>query len=216
MNDQPPRRRRSRRFPNGEPPPAPTPENVVEAALETGDVEHTAQPVQREPMREDMRPPMREMTSQERADARAAEILGTGELLDHTAKYELPFDIEPDGWSYEWKAMSVSGKLNDQHINNLRQNGWSFVPASRHPDLVGQLKGTTEIIERDGQVLMERPRQITDMVRERDRQRARAQVRSKEQQLKQAPPGTFERGTHPQAPVKISKHYEQIHLPRNE
>lgn len=212
-----PRRRRSRRFPqHNDPPPVPTSEdNVRQAAQQQGDVQHTAQAQPAPVEREEMRPPMREMTDRERADARAAEILGTGELLDHQAKYELPFGIEPDGWSYEWKAMSVTGKLNEQHINNLRQNGWDFVPASRHPELVGSLT-EAKIIERDGQVLMERPKQITDMVRERDRQRARAQVRSKEQQLKQAPPGTFERGTHPNAPVKITKSYEQIHLPRNE
>lgn len=220
MNDQP-RRRRSRRFPQqgDEQPAAQAPRttetNVLDAAEEHGDVEHTAQATA-SIEREDMREPMRPQTDRERADARAAEILGTGELLDHQAKYELPEGIEPDGWSYEWKAMSIAGKLNDQHINNLKQNGWEFVPASRHPELVGALAGTTKIIERDGQVLMERPKQITDMVRQRDRDRARQQVRSKEAQLKQAPPGTFERGTNPNAPVKISKHYEQIHLPRNE
>lgn len=212
MNEPVARRRRTRRFPRpGEHDEAPQPartseDNVLAAAHEEAD------PIKVE--RPDMRPDMREETSIEAAERRTREILEGGELLDHTAKYELPEGIEPDGWVYQWKATSIAGKPNTQHIQNLQHNGWEFVPAANHPELVGASPGV-KVIERDGQTLMMRPRQIEDMILERDRNRARAQVRQKEAQLKQAPPGTFERGTHPNAPVKIGKSYERIVLPKD-
>ena len=213
MNEPAARRRRTRRFPrqgeNDEAPQTPqrtSEDNVLDAAHED------TSPIKVE--RPDMRPDMREETSIEAAERRTREILEGGELMDHQAKYELPEGIEPDGWRYQWKATSIAGRPNTQHIQNLQHNGWEFVPAANHPELVGATPGA-KVIERDGQTLMMRPIQIEEMVKERDRNRARAQVRQKEAQLKQAPPGTFERGTNPNAPVRINKSYEKIVLPKD-
>lgn len=207
--NEPARRRRTRRFPRPEDRLAASDSAPEGDALDATPVEGDVK-VERPPLR----PEQREESSIEAADRRTREILEGGELLDHTAKYELPEGIEPDGWVYQWKATSVIGKPNTQHISNLLQTGWEFVPASRHPELMGATPNEKHI-ERDGCTLMMRPRQIEDMILDRDRSRARAQVRSKEQQLRQAPPGTFERGTHPNAPVRIGKSYERIVLPKD-
>lgn len=161
-----------------------------------------------------IKPPVRNISSLERAELRAKEIL-EGDMIDEGEDI-FYFDPEnqPDGWSYEWKRKTVYGEENPQYQVQLEQNGWQPVPAARHPEMMPSTGGPYHTIERNGQILMERPRVITDFVRDKDSKRARAQVAVKEQQLRQAPPGTFERGTHPGAPVKISKSYEKIVLPQ--
>src|SRR4051812_384348 len=41
----------------------------------------------------------------------------------------------PDGWSYEWKRMSVYGQPDPDHMLNLKANHWKAVPLARHPEL---------------------------------------------------------------------------------
>jgi hypothetical protein len=70
-------------------------------------------------------------------------------------------------------------------------------------------------IERKGQILMERPAEITQEVRANELRKARAQVRHKEQQLNSAEQGQFGRsksdGT---SLVKINKSYESMPIPK--
>ncbi len=162
-------------------------------------------------------PPLRTLSDRERADKRAKEILDHGGDIDEGEDifYFDPANV-PDGWSYEWKRKTVHGEENPQYQVQLAQNGWQAVPCERHPEMMPNSGGPYLTIERNGQILMERPAVITDHIRDRDKKRARAQVEVKEKQLRQAPPGTFERGTHPGAPVKVSKSYEKIVLPINE
>jgi hypothetical protein len=67
-------------------------------------------------------------------------------------------------------------------------------------------------IERKGMVLMERPKEITDEARRIDAQKARNQVRAKEQQLSSAPEGTLTRD-HAQARPNIKKSYSPVDIP---
>ena len=64
-------------------------------------------------------------------------------------------------------------------------------------------------------MLMERPKEITDRARMLEKRKALDQVRIKEDQLRSAPPGTFERGTHHGAPVKVGRNYEPILVPKD-
>lgn len=158
-------------------------------------------------------PPVRAMSDMERADARAKQIL-EGDMVDEGEDiFYFDPDNQPDGWSYEWKRKTVYGEENPQYQVQLEQNGWQPVPADRHPEMMPSTGGPWTTIERNGMILMERPKVITDMMRDRDSKRARAQVKTKEDQLRQAPPGTFERMTHP-AVHKVNKSYEKIVLPQ--
>ena len=163
-------------------------------------------------------PPLRQLTDRERADARTAEFLehgGLNDLDDGQDTFYFPVADVPDGWTYEWKRRTVHNEENPKYMTQLAQNGWTNVPTSRHPEMMPSTGGPYPIIERDGQMLMERPKAITDAVRARDNRNARAQVSAKEQQLSAAPPGTFERGTHAATQVKLGKSFEKIVLPQD-
>jgi hypothetical protein len=147
---------------------------------------------------EPQRPPLRaegprEESSRDRAARRAAEIMGHLEGALDEGQDELALDniVVPEGWTYEWKRQTVYGKSDPAYDTKLARTGWEAVPAHRHPAMMP--KGERGQITRDGLILMERPKIITDRVKQIMYERARAAVRLKEQQLNDAPQGTFER-----------------------
>lgn len=163
--------------------------------------------------RESLRPALREEDPRSRAAARAAEIRDHGgELESGEDKYFIaPSDI-PQDWDYQWKRVSTLGKQDPSYEVNVARSGWSAVPADRHPQLMPRnWSGGT--IERDGLVLMERPKVISDEARARELRDARNQVRQKEEQLAGAPPGQFERQNKDQSMAKVSKSYEHVPIP---
>jgi hypothetical protein len=175
-----------------------------------------------EPQRPPVRPegaheqPMRAESSRERADRRAAEIMGHLEGALDEGQDELALDqiAVPEGWSYEWKRQTVFGKSDPAYDTKLARTGWEPVPADRHPAMMP--KDHRGAIERDGLILMERPKVITDRVRQIMNERARNAVRLKEQQLNDAPQGTFERVDErgrPTARVKTSHSPVEIAVP---
>ena len=165
------------------------------------------------PSRAPMRPAMREDDPRARADARAAELRDhLGSMDQGTDKFAIDQSTIPDGWSYEWKTLTVYGAENPSYQVGLRKTGWEPVPASRHPELMPTgYRGATIVI--DGQQLMERPKEITEEVKKIDANRARRQVRAKEEQLVAAPQGQFERANKDQSLVKLRKTYEPMPIP---
>jgi hypothetical protein len=97
----------------------------------------------------------------------------------------------PAGRSYEWKREQVYGQPDTDHQVNLRENHWTPVPASRHPEMMPI--GDTGPVRKDGMILMERPLYVTQEAREEDYQIAMDQVRAKESQMRNTPGGTFTR-----------------------
>jgi hypothetical protein len=169
----------------------------------------------RGPGRPPLRPDMREKTSREAAAERAAEIMGhIGDLDEGEDKFALPLGGVPDGWSYEWKRRTVYNQEDPAYSVKLSRTGWEPVPTTRHPEMMPK-GGNHPIIERDGMVLMQRPAVITEKVKEIERQKARAQVRAKEEQLNASPPGTFERGTDPRVRPVVKKSYEAMPIPED-
>lgn len=136
---------------------------------------------------------LRVESSRERAERRAQEIMGHLEGALDEGQDELALDnlTVPEGWSYEWKRQTVYGKADPAYDTKLARTGWEPVPAERHPSMMP--KGHRGAIERDGLILMERPAAITKRVQQIMNERARNAVRMKEQQLNEAPQGTFER-----------------------
>lgn len=171
-------------------------------------------------LRNTARPPMRPEADTEedpraRAARRAAEIRDSlkGSLDDGTDKYFIPPEEIPDGWTYEWKRVSVMGKVDHNYQNSLLRMGWEPVPVSRHPDRMPM--GWTGPIEIDGLMLMERPAELTEEARKIELRQARQQVRTKEEQLNNPPsPGQFERANKDNSLVKIRKSHEPMPIPK--
>jgi len=98
-------------------------------------------------------------------------------------RYDIDTSRIPPGMHYEWKRKTFMGSEDIEHLVNLDANGWTPVPAERHPELSGtRLQAGAEIV-RGGQMLMERPKEITDEARELDGFAAKHQVASQMQRL---------------------------------
>ena len=159
--------------------------------------------------RQSMRPDLREESPLERAKRRVAELKGHvgGSLDEGVDKFFIPLEIIPEGWTYEWKRKLLVGQEDPSYQVNLARQGWEPVPASRHRSMMPE--GHYNTIERDGMILMERPKEITDEYRAMERRKAALQVRQKEQQLAGAPEGQFGRDD-PRVQPKIKKNFEPI------
>jgi hypothetical protein len=155
----------------------------------------------------------REEDPRTRAARRAAELREHhGSMDDGVDKFYINPAIIPDGWSYEWKTHTVLGKENPGYQVSLAHRGWEAVPRSRHPELMPE-NYDGETILREGQILMERPLEITEEAKAIELRKARAQVRGKEEQLGMAPPGQFDRANKDAPLVNIKKSYESIPIP---
>jgi hypothetical protein len=156
----------------------------------------------------------REEDPRTRAARRAAELRDHGSLsTDGTDEFFIDPRVIPDGWSYEWKRHTTLGAQDPSYQVSLARSGWESVPAKRHPEMMpDHYTGMT--IERNGMILMERPKEITDEAKARDYRKARDQVRQKEAQLSGAPAGQFERDNKGTPLVNVKKGYEAIPIPR--
>jgi hypothetical protein len=156
--------------------------------------------------------PTGEEDPRKRAAKRAAELREHGSLDEGTDKFYIDPSIIPDGWSYEWRTHTILGKEDPSYEVNLARRGWEPVPRSRHPFLMPE-GYTGETILRDGQMLMERPAEITNEAKAREYRSARDQVRAKEEQLGAAPPGQFGRDNKGAPLANVKKSFESIPIP---
>jgi hypothetical protein len=162
-------------------------------------------------VREEPRPAMDDST--ERARKRAAEIRAhrSGDI-ESTDRFGIDPSIIPNGWSYEWKRKSILNQEDPAYSVKLMEAGWEPVPASRHPGYMP--KGNFNTIERDGMILMERPKDLTDEARDVELKRARNQVRAKEEQLGSTPAGTLPRDSDTRTRPQVKKSYEAMPVPK--
>lgn len=97
------------------------------------------------------------------------------------------FDLDrakiPPGMCYEWKRVSVFGQQDTENLVNVEANGWTAVPAERHPELSGKRAQVGSDITRGGLMLMERPTEVTEESRELEEAAARNQVSTQVQRL---------------------------------
>ena len=142
-----------------------------------------------------------------RAMERAAEIRKGADFSREAAnEFDLPLEIIPEGWSYEWKRCSVYGKMDSDNLMEMARTGWTAVPASRHPTLMPSgYQGHT--IERKGLVLMERPMVVTEEARRRATAEARRVVADKERALGQTPAGEMPRDADPRTRPQIKSEF---------
>lgn len=106
-------------------------------------------------------------------------------------EFHIPEDQIPDGISYQWNNYQVFGQNNPSYDAHMQMQGWVPVDASRHPHLMPAGHKGPIIVK--GQILMERPVELTREALQEDYDRAIGEVRAKEEQLYGAPPGTMPR-----------------------
>jgi hypothetical protein len=151
----------------------------------------------------------------ERARKRIAELRAQyGDLDDEDSElYQDRFYAEaPPGWTYEWKTHTVFNKPIPHYTVALFRNGWSPVPSHRHRELLyPEYEGDSIII--DGLMLCERPKELTERRRMRERIKATEQVRSSEAKLSEAPPGTAPRDEHRKTRPRVGSTVGPIGVP---
>jgi len=118
----------------------------------------------------------------------------------------------PPGWTYEWKTHTVFGKTFPHYSNQLLRTGWAPVPANRHRELLYP-EYSDETIIVDGLMLMERPKELTERRRLRERMKATDQVRNSEAKLSDAPPGTAPRDQHRKTAPRVGSSVGPIGIP---
>jgi hypothetical protein len=118
----------------------------------------------------------------------------------------------PPGWTYEWKTHTVFNKQFPHYTTQLLRGGWAPVPSSRHRELLFP-EYTDESIIIEGLMLMERPRELTERRRLRDRIKATDQVRNSEAKLVEAPPGTAPRDAHRRTQPRVGSTVGPIGIP---
>lgn len=128
------------------------------------------------------RPVDREAT---RPELRTGEARGrNGEILsrnnrsnDVADQFDLPLHMQEAGWSYQWVRTSCYGKPDPQNVHTHMENGWRPIPSSRWPGYFHP-PAHTGSIEREGQILMERPLSLTRQAIEDGVRAARKQHRN--------------------------------------
>lgn len=122
--------------------------------------------------------------------------------------FYVPAELIPDGWTAEWKATHVMGQEMDASYRvNLEQNGWVAAPVSIFKKMrPSGFKG--KVIEQGGQVLMIRPKELTDKRLMHDQKAAKAQVQAKLQSLGMTKEGQLDRKVN-----VVKKSYESVEIP---
>lgn len=181
-------------------------ENEAPKRMKRSEMRDDPNEVSRPPVRAEQR----EDDPRARAARRAEEIRkhNEGQSFGEADRFYIDPRMIPDGWSYEWKRKTLWGKEDPAHDVEMARLGWEPVPASRHPELMP--KGNFQTIERDGMILMERPKVLTDEAHAANLKRARLQVKAKEAQLSQAPDGTLPRDEDARTRPVIRKSYEAM------
>ena len=120
-------------------------------------------------------------------------------------QFFIPMDEIPEGSNYEWKRWENIGQQDPFYIARMREQGWEPVNPKRHPNWVPPGYNEPHIIK-GGQILMERPMELTLEARKELRQLSKQQVREAEQRLGMTPKGEATRELKEVAP-RIQKEY---------
>jgi len=129
------------------------------------------------------------------------------EIAMYDEFYIDPRDI-PEGWDYNWKRESIAGMTDEENMIEMRSVGWEPVDSARHPDKMPI--GYKGAVRRKGMILMERPKEISDIAKDRELRMARQVVADKERSLGITPNGTFERDPRR---TGITKSYQPMEVP---
>lgn len=68
--------------------------------------------------------------------------------------------VPPDGWTYQWVCSALLGDPTPENIQKRLDNGWTFVPPSRHGSVPSKELG--KALDECGLVLMEKPTHLIE------------------------------------------------------
>lgn len=126
-----------------------------------------------------------------------------------------PFDAVnldkiPSDISVEWKRFSNVGADDPFYLSRMEEQGWLPVDPRQHPDWVPLPPGYDKPhIIKDGLILMERPKELTEEARAENEVLANRQIREAEQRLGKTPKGEMTR-EEPGVKPKIVKEYGRM------
>lgn len=112
-------------------------------------------------------------------------------VLEEDDPFFIPPDMIPEGYSVEWKRQTVLGARAPNQSSyevKLARTRWEAVSISTHPSF-GKLVPASydkDVIEKEGMILMIRPKEITDKVRQIQTLKAQNQLSQKMAQLSNA------------------------------
>jgi len=88
------------------------------------------------------------------------------------ARFNVPAAAIPEGWVVEWKQPTIYGQpCSSEEVILDRLAGWQNYPPKLYPDLC-PAGWTKDYIERGGQILMMRPKELQDQARADERKKA--------------------------------------------
>ncbi len=131
---------------------------------------------------------------------------------DTDALFVEPSEI-PDGFTVEWKRVSIYGQEDKKHIINTEKDGWEPAHPKDFPSLVGKNHSGNYILggQSNDLMLMIRPVELTEEARREDYQRAVGQVNTKFQEIGMSKPGELPReDSTGKKLVKVARSYERI------
>lgn len=104
---------------------------------------------------------MRQAVGEKVARSRTGEVLtrqrvSSGSFINEFDVHERDRDPE---WATQWVRTSCHGKPDPGNVNAYHDNGWRPVSPKNYPNTMPDQRGGNSI-ERDGQMLMERPMQL--------------------------------------------------------
>lgn len=126
---------------------------------------------------------------------------------DSGDKFYVGADTIPMGMSYNWKAITIVGKDNKEHMIRMRRDHWTPVPAGRHPEISGASPEDTGQIVIDGLILMERPDYLTEEAHDERTGVARDTFKEHMQRV-----GFAGKGEGPRHGVKLKQTYEALNV----
>lgn len=122
--------------------------------------------------------------------------------------FYVPPELIPDGFAVEWKATHVMGmELDSSYQASIQSSGWVPAPASIFKKM-RPAGFTGKTIEQGGQMLMIRPKELSDKQKNKDNQNAKNLVQSKLQSLGMTQKGELDRKVQ-----KVSRSYEAAEIP---
>jgi hypothetical protein len=159
-------------------------EQLVEAVDAQHDAVQRASTPKAEPVAKARTPMRSPKTGRSQAVGRNGEVL-TRQRTQTGDIFEIPRNLIPEGWDYQWCAVSVTGNteiLLDQNLM-MAENGWRPVPAERYPGRFMPV-GHKGSIVRGGQMLMERPLVLSEEARADDIKAAHQLISDRNESLK--------------------------------
>lgn len=98
-------------------------------------------------------------------------------------RFDFDLSKKPDHVEYQWARVTLAGQEDKEHQIITEMNGWTPVPAERHPELSGRNAKPGEAIVRGGLMLVELPKEYAVESREMDKFAAKNLLETQIQRL---------------------------------